>query len=168
MTSVIRNRWALAPVALLLLSLALCTTGVALALTHADTPEPDYYRKGAEYDAFKRQLRANDALGWMVTPSLLPSAEDHRLVRLELTVTDKHNISIDPAEVSVEIIPFQEAARRTTLPLERTAAGHHAVDVPLRIGGQWEFRVTVHSRGRTYTDTFRRPMNFGQRRSDAQ
>jgi hypothetical protein len=167
MNTVIHNRWAFAPVALLLLSLALCTTGVALALTNADTPEPDYYRKGAEYDAFKQQLLANDALGWIMTPSLVPSTADPRLVRLELTVTDKHNIAIDPAEVAVEIVPFQDASRRLWLTLERTEAGHHSIDVPLRVGGQWEFRVTVCSRGRTYTDTFRRPMTFSKGRSGA-
>lgn len=161
----IQNRWAFAPLALLGLSAAICTTGVALALTVGDTAEPDYYRKGAAYDDYKEQLRRNDALGWVVTSELKASAADARLARLQLTVADKHGIRIDPAQVDVEIVPIRDATQRVTLHLDRVGEGCFAQDVPLREGGQWEFRVQVVSKGKTYTDCFRRPVAFGPRKA---
>jgi hypothetical protein len=159
----LENRWAFAPVLLLLLSVGICATGVTLALRGADAAEPDYYRKGAAYDEGKEQARRNERIGWVVTPELVASTADPRFARLRLTVADKHGIRIDPASVSVEVIPIRDAAQRVTIVLDRAAEGRYEHDVPLRSGGLWEFRVQVESRGTRYTDTFRRPVRFGPR-----
>jgi hypothetical protein len=164
----LQNRWAFAPVVLLALSGAISATGVALALSVGDTAEPDYYRKGVAYDEFKEQLRRSGALGWVVTPELVASTRDPRFARLELTIADKHGIRIDPAIVDVEIVPIRDATRRVSLRLERVGEGRYALDVPLRTGGQWEFRVQVEWKGKRYTDTFRRPVSFGPRKAQDQ
>lgn len=164
MKNLVENRWAFVPVGLLLLSVCICTLGVTLALANGDTAEPDYYQKGAHYDDFKAQLRQNGVIGWVVTPELVASSKDPRLARLELTVADKHGIKIDPATVAVEVIPIRDATRRVNLTLDRVDAGVYAADVPLRSGGNWEFRVQVDALGKHYTDRFRRPVAFGPRK----
>lgn len=164
MRSLIENRWAFMPVALLAVSFAICATGVTIAVSGADPAEPDYYRKGAQYDSFKAQVAQNGFLGWVVTSELVASTADPRLARLQVTVADKHGIVIDPAEVQVEVVPIRDATQRATVQLARVGDGRYAADVPVRIGGQWELRLTVDAKGKRYTDCFRRPVMFGPRK----
>ncbi|MBL9141961.1 MAG: FixH family protein [Phycisphaerae bacterium] len=161
----LQNRWAFVPVFILTLSGAVSATGVALALSVGDTAEPDYYRKGVAYDEFKEQMRRSGALGWVVTSELVSSTNDPRLARLKLAVADKYGIRIDAAQVDVEIVPIRDATQRVHLALIREDEGTYAADVPLRTGGQWEFRVHVSWKGKFYTDTFRRPVSFGPRKA---
>ncbi|MCE9619653.1 MAG: FixH family protein [Planctomycetes bacterium] len=160
----IENRWAYVPVAMLSFTVTAAAVVVTLAFsdTNVTAAEPDYYRKAASWDDHKRQLAQNNALGWIVTPTIIPGTNDPTLARLELVVADKYGIGIEHASVQAEIIPILSANSRVTLNLPEGDGGHYGVDVPLRVNGQWEIRATVQSKGRLYTDDFRRHVSFGK------
>lgn len=39
-------------------------------------------------------------------------------------------------------------------------AGRYGIDVPIRINGLWEIRVTIEANGKIYSDRFRRHIAF--------
>lgn len=162
MESLIEHRWALVPVAMMLATVAGAVVLVTVAVgdRSALATEPDYYRRGAAYDAWKQQVAANGALRWVVTPAILP-AQAGAGARLELSVADRHGISLEGAAVRAEIIPIRDADARCNLSLAEVAPGRYGVDVPLRVGGQWEIRATVEWKGKTWSDRMRRSVRFG-------
>jgi hypothetical protein len=161
----IENRWALVPVAMLSLTILAAATVVTVSFSdgNAIAAEPDSYRKGAAWDDTRRQLAQNGALGWVVTPSFVQGLGDPTLARLELSVKDKHGVSIEHAAVRAEIIPILAADSRVTLTLQETQGGHYGADVPLRVNGKWEVRATIESQQRTFADRFSRVLSFARR-----
>jgi nitrogen fixation protein FixH len=105
----------------------------------------------------------NDRLGWIVAPTI--EAGRDGLPRLAIAVTDRRGISIPADEATVEAIPIRNADLRTDVRLLPEGEGRFAAEIPLRISGQWEFRVTVRRGGDIYTDSFRRSLGFGRSRS---
>ena len=163
--SLIENRWAFVPVVMMLGTVASAVVVVTVAVgdRSALATEPDYYRRGAAYDAWKQQVAANGALRWVVTPAIV-SAQAGSGARLELSMADKHGIALEGAAVRAEIIPIREADARCDVALAEMAPGRYGVDVPLRVGGQWEIRATVDWKGKTWSDRMRRAVTFGPRR----
>jgi len=158
----LENRWALVPVVMLSCTVIGATAMVTLALGDgsATAAEPDYYRKGAAWDEMKRQIAENGALGWIVTPSIVAGRKDPRSARLELTIADKYGVKIEGAVVTTEMFPIRAADSRIQLALSPGGAGRYGIDVPIRINGQWEIRVTIEANGKIYSDRFRRHIAF--------
>lgn len=165
MQRLIENRWAFVPVAFLSGTVTFVAIAVTIAVRDpgALATEPDYYARGAAYDEYKHQIAENGALGWVVTPEIVASTADPRLARLELTIADKHGIPIEGAQVQAEVIPIRQADLRTPLALKALGGGRYGSDVPVRAGGKWEVRVQVRSKGKLFSDRFRRQVNFGPR-----
>jgi hypothetical protein len=165
MRTLIENRWAFVPVVMMLGTVvgAVVVVTVAVMDRSALATEPDYYRRGAAYDAWKRQVAANGALRWVVTPAIVP-ARSGTGARLELSVADKHGIPIAGAAVRAEVIPIRDADARCDVTLAETSPGRYGVDVPMRVGGQWEIRATVDWKGMTWSDRMRRSVTFGPQR----
>ena len=156
-----QSRWAFVPVLLMsgtVVGAAIAVT-VAVSERGALAAEPDYYRRGAAYDDWKRQVAANGALRWVVTPEVVP-ARVGTGARLELSVADKHGIALEGAAVRAEVVPIVDADARCAVTLPESSPGIYAADVPLRIGGQWEIRATVEWKGRTWSDRMRRSVTF--------
>lgn len=151
----VRNRWALVPIALLASAIAFCVLTVVLAV--ADHPlgvEPQYDSKAAGWQATADQLAENDKLRWLVTPSL--TRLDPSLAAIRLRIEDRHAIPIERASVTVECIPIVNADRRSTLALAEVAPGEYAGAFDVALEGAHEFRVVVDAGAKTYTDQFRR------------
>ncbi len=159
----IEQRWKFVPIIMLCGSVASAYTMVTLSMGDGTgtAVEPDYYRKAAAWDETQRQLAANGALNWIVTPSFAAGMSDPRLARLEIAVADKYAVALDGARVHAEVIPIRAADARCELDLSPTGNGRYAIDVPIRTGGLWEVRLRVESKGRVYTDRFRRQLMFG-------
>lgn len=160
---IVAERWKFVPVVMLLSGMASAYTMVKLSMGdgHGSAVEPDYYRKAAAWDETKRQVAANGALNWIVTPAFVAALGDARCARLEVAVADKYTVAIEDAVVQAEIIPIRAADARCAFELTSMGGGRYGVDVPLRIGGVWEVRLHVESKGRVYTDRIRRQVNFG-------
>lgn len=160
--NLVRDRWMFVPVGLLGLSVMTATLTVLLAVRgHSLGIEPDYYEKGQNWEATRAQMAMNERLGWVVTPDLGPGAQGHP--HLALTIRDKHGVPIPAERVRVEAIPVRNADLRVSVDLALEREGAFGGDVPLRIGGQWEFRVRVERGDDSYTDTFRRTLEFARR-----
>jgi nitrogen fixation protein FixH len=163
---IVANRWMFVPVLLLMCSVTTITVTVMLAVVgHPLGEEPDYYAKAVAWDTHRAQIATNDRLGWVVTPVL--SAGSGGVARLTLDVRHKHGLYIDPETVTVDAIPVRAAELHQELTLERTADGRYAADLPLRVAGQWEFRVTIRKGEDLYTDVFRRTLAFATRQAEA-
>jgi nitrogen fixation protein FixH len=154
-------RWALVPVLLMSGTVVGAAVAVTVAVSErgALAAEPDYYRRGAAYDDWKRQVAANGALRWVVTPEIVPARVGPG-ARIELSVTDKHGIALEGAAVRAEVVPIVDADARCTVELAELSPGIYGADVPLRIGGQWEIRATVEWKGKTWSDRMRRSVSF--------
>lgn len=164
---IIENRWAMVPV--LMLSFTITAATVILTLSFADSNvtavEPDYYRKALAWNDYRKQLAENGALGWVVTSTFVAGENDPALARLELVAADKYGVKIEHAVVRAEFIPILSADSRVELALEESSGGHYAIDVPLRVNGMWEIRITIQSKDRVYSDRFRRHISFGKQRA---
>ncbi|MEY5033441.1 MAG: hypothetical protein RL354_2472 [Planctomycetota bacterium] len=148
------QRWMFVPVLLLGLTVTVGTVTVLSAVVgHPLGMEPDYDRKAASWEAERAQRAMNERLRWVVTPEV---ASDGARRTLSVRVEDKHAARIDAATVVVECIPIKAAEARTRIELSRLERGEFAGSFESRIGGQWEFRVTVEQGGVRYTDVFRR------------
>lgn len=158
------NRWAFVPVAVLGSAVLSAVAVVTLAVNDrgATAAEPDYYRKGASWDDWKRQLAENGALRWVLTPEIVPGSAGSGFARLEMAVADKNAVPIEGAQVHVEVIPIKDADSRVEVALPESAAGRYGADVPLRVGGVWEIRSTVEWKGKRYCDRVRRNVAFAR------
>lgn len=157
--NLIRDRWMFVPV--LFLGATVTSAVLTVKFAVAGRPlgvEPDYYEKGRDHESVRRQAAMNDRLGWIVAPTI--EAGRDGLPRLAIAVTDKRGIRIPADEASVEAIPIRNADLRTEVRLEPVDEGRFAADIPLRISGQWEFRLTVRRGEEIYTDRFRRSLGF--------
>ncbi|MFO0826823.1 MAG: FixH family protein [Phycisphaerales bacterium] len=160
--NLIRDRWMFVPIVLLGVSVSVAAVTVTMAV--AGRPlgvEPDYYERALHWDLDREQIAANDRLGWLISPEFSPGSDG--FVRLTLTVKDKHGVLIPADSMSVEAIPIKNADLRTGVDLAKSGEGRFENDVPLRISGQWEFRVVVKRGDDTYTDRFRRTLEFARR-----
>lgn len=156
---IIRNRWMFVPIGLLTLSVSVGVTTVALAVAgHPIGAEPDYYAKGANWDAHRAQLAANDKLRWNVAPTIVASPNGLPLLRVE--IRDKYSGLIDAETAEVEAIPVAAADYRESGPMTRNDVGRFERELRTKVQGQWEFRLTVRKGESTYTDTFRRTLHF--------
>ncbi len=161
-----KDRWVLAPFALLSLSVASVTVMITLARGDGQgaAAEPDYYRKAVQWDEIKAQRAANDALGWVVTPTITAGRDDPRCARLEVVVADKYTVEIAGASVEAEVIPIRAADARVSFTLSPMGGGRYGADVPVRVGGTWECRVSIVLGERKYADQFRRHVTFSSRK----
>ncbi len=167
MRRAIEQRWAFVPVAFLLATVAFAVFATTLALRDpsAYAAEPDYYKRGADYDSYKQQIAENGVIGWVITPSIVAAQGDPRLARVEIAVADKYGIAIEGATATVEVIPIRDADARVQLALVPVGGGRYAADVPVRSGGQWEVRVEIRCKGKVFADRFRRQVHFGARQA---
>ena len=103
-----------------------------------------------------RGARENAVWEVMLEPGVAGSP--HVLTREETFV------ALEGAAVRAEIIPIRDADARCDVALAEMAPGRYGVDVPLRVGGQWEIRATIDWKGKTWSDRMRRSVTFGPRR----
>lgn len=166
------NRWAFVPVVMLAAVVTAAVLVVTLAVNDrgATAAEPDYYRKGAAWDDWKKQLALNGVLRWVVTPNVVASHTAAGFARLELAIADKHGMPIEGAVVHATVIPILDGDARVELMLTHDGAGQYSAELPIRIGGQWEIRSTVEWRGNRFCDRVRRTVEFQAKRAvgDAQ
>lgn len=156
MTTLLRNRWALFPVVMLLGSLCLGVVTVSAALQSHGESEPDFYRKGMQWDVHRAQLAQNGALAWTLTPAIRCGGDDAPFPSVEVSVNDKHGVAIAGARVRLEVVPILAADLRMEMPMLEVRPGVYAAPCPLRVDGMWELRFSVESRGHTYVDVVRR------------
>lgn len=156
MRALLRNRWAFFPVVMLAGSLMLGVVTVSAALRSNGESEPDYYRKGAAWEAHRAQLAQNGALAWTLTPTVRPAGEASIVSEVEVAVNDKYGVPIAAAEVAVEVVPIVHADARLSMRMHEVRPGVYVAPCPLRVEGVWELRFTVESRGRVYADAVRR------------
>ena len=163
-SAIVRNRWALVPVGMLLATVASAVLVVTLAVNErgATAAEPDSYRRGAAWDEWKEQVARNGALRWVVTHEIVAGSSPSGSPRLEVAVADKHAVPVAGAVVRAEVIPIRDGDARIELALAEGAPGRYAVDVPLRVGGIWEVRTTVERKGQRYADRVRRTVRFAR------
>lgn len=159
--SIVANRWVLFPVAMIAGTVVFAVISVAIAVGDGTAAEPDSYRKSIAWDAHRAQVAQNGLLGWVVTPTVVGGSGLDGAVMLRIGVADKHAVPIDGGRVIAEVVPIRDADRRVTLELAEVAPGTYEAKCPVRIGGQWEIRTTIESRGKRYADRVRRFVEFG-------
>jgi hypothetical protein len=158
--SIIANRWVLFPVAMIAGTVLFAVISVAIAMGDGAAAEPDSYRKGVAWDAHRAQVAQNGLLGWVVTPTVTGGGGMDGAVTLRIGVADKHAVPIDGGRVIAEVVPIRDADRRVMLELKEVSPGMYEAACPVRVGGQWEIRTTVESRGKHYADRVRRFVEF--------
>lgn len=159
--SIVANRWALFPVAMIAGTVVFAAISVAIAVGDGTAAEPDSYRKSVAWDAHRAQVAQNGLLGWVLTPTVTGGGGVDGTVQLRIGVADKHSVPIDGGRVVAEVVPIRDADSRVTLVLAEVSPGMYEAACPVRVSGQWEIRTTVESRGMRYADRVRRFVEFG-------
>lgn len=143
------TRWALAPVALLVL----CITGQVILVTASNAApglsvEPHYYEKAQGWDQRQAQERRVQELGWEVAVDLPTSRELH--VRL----TDRTAAPLTGAQVEVITLHAARPDRRTLVTLREQAPGRYVGPARFDAPGAWELQVDVRRDGERTQRTF--------------
>ncbi len=167
MSAVLRNRWALFPVLMLTGSVGLGVVTVSAAMRSHGEAEPDYYRKGAQWDRHRAQVARNGALAWNLTPAVVPAGDGNFVPVVRAAVTDKHGVPIEGAKVSLEVVPILAPDMRLSVTMPESAPGTYEAPCPLRVDGIWEMRFTVEAHGKVFADTVRRVVHGPGRQGGA-
>lgn len=108
--------------------------------------EPDYYRKGVEWDKTVAQAQANLALGWSLGLRLDPAGPGS--VRAILDLKDASGAPLEGAVISVEAFHNARAGQILKASFSPAEGGYAAL-LPIRRPGLWEFRFQA-ARGRDF------------------
>lgn len=158
--SIVANRWALVPIAMIAATVAAGAVAVAIAVRDGAPVEPDSFRKGLSWDAHRAQIAQNGLLGWVLTTEVAGGGDMDGSAVLRIAVDDKHGMPIEGARVRAEAIPMRDADARILVHLAERSPGRYEAPCPLRISGQWEIRAVVEAKGMRYADSIRRFVEF--------
>ncbi len=138
----------------------LFTVGVNVVMVFAATAdpngtvvEPDYYRKGVEWDRTMAQRAASERLGWSVRAEFEPGHGDS--TRLVVHVTGRDSLPVLGVRSSVELIHNRAAARPMRAALVELGGGRYAAPLLLRHAGLWEVRLAGRRGSERLTITLR-------------
>lgn len=112
--------------------------------------EPDYYRKGLEWDRAMAQEDTNRALGWRLAVADEQASLPGRL-RLVARLTDRAGRPLDGGAVAVEARHGARAAEPVGGVLASDGGGRYAAELPLARPGLWELRFDVRRGGDFFT-----------------
>lgn len=105
--------------------------------------EPNYYDRAIHWDEHMAQVRANEALGWTVAPSLSPIVSGSGS-RLQVALHDRDGRPLDGARIDVIAVNNLIASEPLSATLIGSGEGIYFVMLPLRRTGLWELRFDVH------------------------
>jgi nitrogen fixation protein FixH len=105
--------------------------------------EPDYYRKGLEWDRLRAEKARSDALGWTASVEVI-AGERAVLVRL----SDASGLPVDDAAVSGEAFAHRESSKRAALTFTAAAgkSGTYVAGIPQTeslLKGKWRVSITA-------------------------
>jgi nitrogen fixation protein FixH len=158
-TSESRHRlfWVGLILALLGGQMVLLTVAVYLAESDASFAiEPDYYRKGLNWDATAAQLRENVRLGWTLGLELGEKVSVLCERTVTCTLADKAGRPLDGATVDLIAFPHARGNERASATLIPAGDGRYESKVRFARRGLWEFRFVVQREGQTFTEVQRR------------
>jgi nitrogen fixation protein FixH len=129
---------------------------------NAAAVEPDYYRKGVQWDSTLAQERRNRALGWTVEAVLGPRAA-HGGRRVSIRMRDAAGGPLAAARVELTAIHNALATHPVHAVSLTDAAGESRLDAPLEHSGLWELRLVVTHGADRYTADLRRDTDLRSR-----
>ena len=132
-----------------LLVLGVGTNLLLLAVAAGDPSfavEPDYYRKGVEWDRTLAQGRTNARLGWRL-------ACDVRQGTVQVTLQDRGGAPLRGAALSVEAFHNARAGRIVKGTLVDGGSGTYRARLPILRPGLWELRFRAEQGGSAFTET---------------
>ena len=121
--------------------------------------EPDYYRKGVNWDSSMAQARASVALGWQVDAALRDWTPAGTTLVVQLA--DSTGAPLTGAKVQVELINNVTPEAPVHASPAEVGGGRYQARVPLARPGLWELRL-VARRGRAlFASDLRRDLARG-------
>jgi hypothetical protein len=135
------QRWAFAPIGLLLA----CVAGLAtMASIAADDPsfslEPRYYEKAVHWDERQVAKAASERLGWRLRAELEPARGGATLV---VALDGADGLPLTGARVKTEAFANARARDIRHLDLEERKPGEYSAALDQARAGLWEFRFEV-------------------------
>jgi nitrogen fixation protein FixH len=118
--------------------------------------EPDYYRKGVNWDSSMAQARASVALGWQVDAALRDWTPAGTTLVVQLA--DSAGAPLTGAEVKVDLINNVTPEHPVHAVPAEAGAGRYVARVPLARPGLWELRLQARRDGDFYTADLRRDL----------
>lgn len=147
------NRWALFPVGLLGLLVAVQAALFSLARTDPSfAVESEYYQKAVSWDQELNQRAVNTQLGWQTSARLAlnpPSAN------LRVTLTESDSSPVVGATAKVIAFPNARASQIQQVSLREAEPGVYVGPIQVVHAGEWEIRVSAQRSGKTYTSAVR-------------
>jgi nitrogen fixation protein FixH len=114
--------------------------------------EPDYYRKGVEWDLAMARRAASDRLGWRTSASIARVGDGHAL---RVHATDSTGAPLTGARFVAVLIHNLDAARPVRATLEELGDGRYEAPVPIAHDGMWEVRLEARRDAARYTSSQR-------------
>lgn len=153
-----KARWTIAIVGLLGLSVLINAIMLVVAVSDPSfAVESGYEQKAQNYDAYKKELRDSEALGWTATVTTKPIARYDVQVTLQL-----RDVSDQPVEgAAIELSAFHNAraANKLAPSLVEKEPGTYVGRAPMRADGVWVFDVVATRDDARYIDTIKKIVN---------
>jgi nitrogen fixation protein FixH len=148
-------------VALMLAMVLLATRDETLSV------EPDYYRKGLEWDQTAAQMRENTRLGWSARLDVAKESNAAGEREVRLTLRDADGRPLTGAQVELVAFAHARGHQRQTVSLSPDQDGTYTVVLRFSRPGVWEFRFAVRCGNHVFTQTLvrdiRSPEQFRQK-----
>lgn len=147
------NRWALFPV--VLLGLLVAIQAVLFSLSRTDPSfavEPEYYQKAVAWDQEMAQRSVNATLGWRSSAQLVARGNS---ANLYLTLEEPNGSPLTGATIQATVFPNSRALQRESVRPQETEPGLYTAVIPFGHQGEWEVRLTANRASQTYTQTLR-------------
>ncbi len=123
-----------------------CLTSVGTLIARAGSTasigiEPDYYRKGLEWDRRRGEQARSAALGWNANVRV-----DLAASRIEVELTDRQGAAVEGAEISGEVFAHAASSRRAavvTEPVQGRPGTYAAAIKATSRGAHGKWRVSL-------------------------
>jgi nitrogen fixation protein FixH len=115
--------------------------------------EPDYYRKGLNWDATAAQLRQNERLGWSVRIDLGDTLGVLGEREVTCKLVDRKGVPLDGASLKLVAFPHARGSERVSVELAAAGNGSYKRSMRFRRKGLWEFRLAVARGPEMFTHT---------------
>jgi nitrogen fixation protein FixH len=153
-----KTRWTIGIVGLLGLSVLINAIMLVVAVSDPSfAVEAGYEQKARNYDAYKQELRASEALGWTATLTTKTLARYD--VQVTLQLRDISDQPIEGAVVELSAFHNARAANKLSPDLVEEAPGTYVGRAPMRSSGIWVFDVVATQDEARYIDTIKKIVN---------
>ncbi|MFO7602318.1 MAG: FixH family protein [Gammaproteobacteria bacterium] len=114
------------------------------------TVSHDYHQKGEQYNAYRRQVEEQNALGWQVSKGWLETPRVDQEGDFKVRILDRHGAPVRAAKVAVRFLRPSDSREDRLLMLQETTPGEYGNAIRLPLVGRWDVVIKIEQADNRY------------------